>query len=92
MLDKPLRSIVYDDVWGVNVRFRDGIYDLTTEESAAIRNYIDAITSKAALEGSVSAEDFSDFVSILEILARADRGKAVLLCQYAYDRVLHLER
>ena len=90
MLDESLRSIVYDDVWGVNVRFRDGMYDLTEEENAAIRGYIDAVMLRAARKGCVSVEDFSDFVGIMEILVKADGGKAVLLCQHAYDKAAHL--
>lgn len=90
MLDERLRSIVYDDVWGVDIRFRDGMYDLTEEESAALRSYVDGILSKVASDGCVGVDDFRDFLSILEILEKADAGKAVLLCQHIYDRVMHL--
>lgn len=91
MMEEPLQSIVYDDVFGVNVRFRDGMYGLTESEVAALRGYIDEVLARARAAGHVSLEDFRDFIGIVEILEKADKGEAVLLCQYAYDKVLHLE-
>lgn len=91
VLSKHLEEMIYDDIFGINIRFRDGEYDLTKAEETAIRDYFDEIIRKVEKLGYAEVDEFKDFIGIIEVLEKADHGKAILLCQYVYDKVLHMK-
>ena len=69
MIDRErLWKVMFDDVNGIVVKFRDRNYYIKDDEEKVILEYVEAVVDEASSGGAISEEDFILVVRIIETL------------------------
>ena len=79
-------EVFFDELHGVDVRFRNRQFTLDDDEIVVIKEFIGDVARKLRDTGSIDANDAKKVVKVIETLEKSSEEDSMALLQYIYAK------